>query len=126
MKKFQVLPAAGQLISVLGLVILINRTTPGVIANLFFSVFLFATLTFFISFIFYFARVRLAKRAKFDQDLDWRQVYRNSFKLASIISAFITILAFFKILEVLNIFNLLLSVAIFILFSIYLTMTKRT
>ncbi len=99
----------------------------GVLQDLFFVILLFTASSFTISLIFYFGRLIISNslsrgkiRLEETTDVNLRPVWRRSFKMATVVSAFIGVLAFLQLEELLNLLNLSLLIAIIILGSIWL------
>lgn len=102
-------------------------TEANLLADLLFVTLLFAVSVFTLSLIFYFGRLLISKLAsrgkiRFDNEtfVNLRPVYRRSFKMAAVVSVFIAILAFLKLEELLNLFNLALLLAIVVLGAVWL------
>lgn len=98
-----------------------------IIKDLILSTLLFVASSFTLSLTFYFVRIlipnlRQRGRIKFEETtfVDLRPIWRRSFKMAAVISAFISVLVFLQLEELLNLFNFSLLLAIIILGSIWL------
>lgn len=100
------------------------------ISDFLFAFFLFLALSFSLSLIFYALRIFLAKlfqRKKIkweEEEKDLRPLWRASFRVSLIISFFISFVAFLKLEEQLNIFNLVILVAIIVVSTIWLRGTS--
>jgi hypothetical protein len=96
------------------------------ISDFLFAFFLFLASSFSLSLIFYGIRIFLAKlfqRRKIkweEEEKDLRPLWRTSFGVSLPISFFISFIAFLKLEEQLNIFNLLVLFAIIIVAMIWL------
>lgn len=100
-----------------------------VFLDLSFSFFLFWALSFSLSLLIYFARiflVKIAGRRKIkleeEEETNLRPLWRRSFKMAAVVSVFVAFLAFLKLEEQLNLFNLILLALIVIVGAIFLRM----
>lgn len=98
-----------------------------VFQDLVFTTFLFLASSFTVSLILYFTRIAISNlrqrgRIKFEEQsfVNLRPLWRRSFKMALVVSAFIAVLAFLQLEGLLNLFNLSLLLAIVILGSIWL------
>ena len=91
-----------------------------------FAFFLFLFLSFSLSLIFYAARIFLAKllqrkKIKWEEgEKDLRPLWHASFRVSLAISFFISFVAFLKLEEQLNTFNLIILIAIVIVAIIWL------
>lgn len=128
MQRFLISPILLSVVSWVLLLLFAEKTQEtGILQVLVFTILLFLAISFTLSLIIYFARNLIAKIAargkiKFEEDyfVDLRPLWRRSFKMASIISAFIAVLAFLKLEELLNLFNFGLLIIIIILGAIWL------
>lgn len=110
----------------------LSRTSEeSLIVDFLFSFFLFWTLSFSLSLIFYFGRIFLGKflrrkhiRLADEEQIDLRPLWRRSFQMAAIISAFVSFLAFLKLEDQLTFFNLIILAAIIILGAVFLRTSR--
>lgn len=128
MQRFLISVALATIISWIVLLIFASKTTQAnLLKDLIFTVLLFIASSLTLSLILYFTRVLILKlirrgKIKFEEEnfVDLRPVFRRSFKMAAVICAFITILAFLKLEDLLNLFNFALLLAIIVLGAIWL------
>ncbi|OGD86319.1 hypothetical protein A2Z23_00170 [Candidatus Curtissbacteria bacterium RBG_16_39_7] len=96
------------------------------ISDFIFAFLLFLALSFTLSLVFYALRIFLArlfqrKKIKWeDEEKDLRPLWRASFRISLAVSFFVSFVAFLKLEEQLNVFNLVILAAIIIVAMIWL------
>ena len=128
MQRFLISVIVATAVSWLLLLIYASKTgDTSVFQDLIFTILLFFAAAFTISLILYFGRLIISNslsrgRIKLEEQtfVDLRPIFRRSFKMATIISAFISVLAFLQLEELLTLLNLSLLIAIVVLGSIWL------
>lgn len=97
------------------------------ISDFLFVFFLFFLLSFSLSLIFYagrflFTKLLLKNKTQGEESKDLRSVWRAYFKASLFISFLLSAIAFMKLEEQLNTFNLFVLITIIVVFSIWLKM----